>query len=107
MAESDKEAIDRELGIIGGGMEASSVMDRVKRVVIIELKVAEGAVVPEARFIHDLGADSLDVVALVMALENEFEIEIPDEDVAMIITVEDAVRYITDYLKYRGLEMPE
>jgi len=69
-------------------------MDRVKKVVIEQLNVEEDQVKPEANFQQDLGADSLDTVELVMALEEEFGCEIPDEEAEKIITVRDAVSYI-------------
>jgi acyl carrier protein len=61
--------------------------------------VDEGEVTPEAKFIDDLGADSLDTVELVMALEEEFGIEIPDEEAEKIVTVKDAVSYIKEHKK--------
>ena len=69
----------------------SSVLDRVKKVVIEQLNVEEDQVKPEANFQQDLGADSLDTVELVMALEEEFGCEIPDEDAEKIATIQDAV----------------
>lgn len=68
--------------------------DKVKEIVAEELSVDAGIVTPQARFVEDLGADSLDVVELVMRFEEEFEIEIPDEDAEKITTVGDAVTYI-------------
>lgn len=68
--------------------------DKVKEIVADELSVDAGIVTPQARFVEDLGADSLDVVELVMRFEEEFEIEIPDEDAEKITTVGDAVTYI-------------
>ena len=68
--------------------------DKVKEIVADELSVDTGIVTPQARFVEDLGADSLDVVELVMRFEEEFEIEIPDEDAEKIATVGDAVDYI-------------
>lgn len=73
---------------------SDSIFDRVKRVVCEELAVQEAEVTESASFIDDLGADSLDVVELVMALEEEFEVDIPDDDVANLKTVGDAVSYI-------------
>ncbi len=73
-----------------------STFDKVKKVVAEQLDVSEEEVTPEASFVEDLGADSLDVVELVMALEEEFDIEIPDEDAEKIATVADAVRYIDE-----------
>jgi acyl carrier protein len=71
-----------------------AVADKVKEIVADELSVDAGIVTPQARFVEDLGADSLDVVELVMRFEEEFEIEIPDEDAEKIATVGDAVDYI-------------
>ncbi len=71
-----------------------STFDRVKKVVVEQLDVAEDEVTPQASFVDDLGADSLDVVELVMGLEEEFDVEIPDEDAEKITTVQEAVAYI-------------
>ena len=73
--------------------------DRVKKVVVEQLDVAEDEVTPQASFVDDLGADSLDVVELVMGLEEEFDIEIPDEDAEKITTVQQAVDYIKAHSK--------
>jgi acyl carrier protein len=73
--------------------------EKVKKIIIDQLGVDEAEVTPEAKFIDDLGADSLDTVELVMALEEEFGIEIPDEDAEKIATVQDAVAYIRDHKK--------
>lgn len=73
---------------------ASSVEDKVKQIIVEQLGVDEGEVTPTASFIDDLGADSLDTVELVMALEEGFGIEIPDEDAEKITTVKDAISYI-------------
>ena len=73
-----------------------SVEDKVIEIIIDQLGVDEKQVNPEASFIDDLGADSLDTVELVMALEEEFDIEIPDEDAEKIATVQNAVDYIRD-----------
>ncbi|MCG0274647.1 MAG: acyl carrier protein [Thermosediminibacteraceae bacterium] len=70
------------------------ILDRVKRIIADQLGVDEDDVVPEASFIDDLGADSLDIVELIMAFEEEFDLEIPDEDAEKIKTVQDAVDYI-------------
>jgi acyl carrier protein len=72
----------------------SSTVTRVKEIIIEQLGVTEEAVKEEARFIQDLGADSLDIVELVMALEEEFQVEIPDEDTDKITTVGAAIDYI-------------
>ncbi len=69
---------------------------RIAKVIVEELAVDENEVTAEASFIEDLGADSLDVVELVMAFEDEFDIEIPDEDAEGIETVQDVVDYIDD-----------
>ena len=69
---------------------------KVKQIIVDELGVDENEVTPNARFIDDLGADSLDTVELVMALEEEFETEIPDEDAEKITTVQQAIDYITE-----------
>jgi acyl carrier protein len=72
------------------------VEERVKSIIVEQLGVEENDVVPAAKFIEDLGADSLDTVELVMAFEEEFDIEIPDEDAEKITTVGDAVQYIKE-----------
>ena len=74
----------------------SDVADRVKKIVVEHLGVEEDKVVENASFIDDLGADSLDTVELVMAFEEEFSVEIPDEAAEKIQTVNDAVKYISD-----------
>lgn len=73
----------------------SKIEERVKKIISEQLGVEEAKVVPEASFVEDLGADSLDTVELVMALEEEFKREIPDEDAQKILTVKDAIEYIT------------
>lgn len=73
-----------------------AIEDRVKRIIVDQLGVDEAEVTPEASFIEDLGADSLDTVELVMALEEEFDIEIPDEHAEKIVTVKDAIEYIKE-----------
>ena len=72
----------------------SSVEEQVKRIVAEQLGVKEETVTTEASFVDDLGADSLDTVELVMALEEEFECEIPDEEAEKITTVQNAIDYI-------------
>ena len=72
----------------------SSVADKVKKIVVEQLGVSEDQVTPEAKFIEDLGADSLDQVELVMALEAEFGSDIPDEDAEKLTTVGDAIKYV-------------
>ena len=73
-----------------------AVTEKVKSIISEQLGVKQEEVTPEASFIDDLGADSLDTVELVMALEEEFGVEIPDEDAEKITTVGDAVRYIEE-----------
>ncbi|MCA9553673.1 MAG: acyl carrier protein [Myxococcales bacterium] len=72
----------------------ASIEDKVKSIIVEQLGISEDEVKPEASFIDDLGADSLDIVELVMAMEEEFEIEIPDEEAENIKTVGDAIKYI-------------
>ena len=72
----------------------SSVADKVKKIVVDQLGVSEDQVTPEAKFIEDLGADSLDTVELVMALEDAFKIEIPDDQQEKLRTVQQAIDYI-------------
>ncbi|MFQ3584625.1 MAG: acyl carrier protein [Cyanobacteriota bacterium] len=76
-------------------MSADDVYSRVRKIVSEQLGVEDGKVTPEANFQNDLGADSLDTVELVMAFEEEFNLEIPDEDAEGIATVQDAVDYIS------------
>lgn len=73
-----------------------AILEDVKEVVVEQLSVDAAEVKEESKFVEDLGADSLDVVELVMALEEKFDIEIPDEDAEKIATVADAVKYIED-----------
>lgn len=73
---------------------ASSVEEKVRQIIVEQLGVDESEVTPTASFIDDLGADSLDTVELVMALEEGFGMEIPDEDAEKITTVKDAINYI-------------
>ena len=72
-----------------------SIEERVKKIIVEQLGVKEEDVKPEAAFVEDLGADSLDTVELVMALEEEFDIEIPDEEAEKITTVQSAIDYVT------------
>lgn len=76
----------------------SSIEERVKKIVAEQLGVKEDEVKTEASFVEDLGADSLDTVELVMALEEEFETEIPDEEAEKITTVQLAINYINENL---------
>ena len=72
----------------------SEIADKVKAIVVEQLGVAEDQVTPEAKFVEDLGADSLDQVELVMALEEAFGSDIPDEDAEKLTTVGDAIAYV-------------
>ena len=75
------------------------VEDRIKEIIVDQLGVSGDEIVPEASFIDDLGADSLDIVELVMAMEETFDIEIPDEDAEKIQTIGDAVAYLKEKLE--------
>ncbi|MFC3653878.1 acyl carrier protein [Dyella humi] len=77
----------------------STIEERVKKIVVEQLGVKEDEVNPNSSFVDDLGADSLDTVELVMALEEEFETEIPDEEAEKITTVQQAVDYIKAHTK--------
>jgi len=74
-----------------------SILEKVKAIIVEQLGVEESEVTTEASFIEDLGADSLDIVELVMALEEEFDLVIPDEDAEKIRTVGDAIKYIQEH----------
>lgn len=86
---------DDKTGYLSGDMPREDILNRVKKVTVEELNVKEEEVVESASFTEHLGADSLDVVELVMAFEDEFGIDIPDEEVGNIKTVGDAVDYIS------------
>jgi acyl carrier protein len=73
--------------------------EKVKQIIVEQLGVDEGEVTPNASFVDDLGADSLDTVELVMAFEEAFDIEIPDEDAEKIRTVKDAIDYVDKHSK--------
>jgi acyl carrier protein len=75
-----------------------NVEEKIKNIIVEQLGVSPDAVVPEASFIDDLGADSLDLVELVMVLEEEFGQEIPDEDAGKIQMVQDAINYINEHM---------
>ena len=77
-------------------MNTEEVFEKVKEIIVEQLGVADTSVTMEASFIDDLGADSLDIVELVMALEEEFDMEIPDADAEKVVTVGDVVDYIKD-----------
>lgn len=73
---------------------AEEIAERIKSIIVEQLGVGMEEVTPEASFIEDLGADSLDIVELIMALEEEFDMEIPDEDAEKIQTVQDVINYV-------------
>ena len=77
-------------------MSSEEILEKVKAIIVEQLGVADTAVTMEASFIDDLGADSLDLVELIMALEEEFDIEIPDADAEKVTTVNDVVEYIKE-----------
>jgi acyl carrier protein len=77
-------------------MSDNSLADRINKIIVEQLGVNEDQVKPEAKFIEDLGADSLDTVELVMALEEEFGTEIPDEDAEKLQSVGDVIKFIED-----------
>lgn len=78
-------------------MSQDEIFEKVKKIIVEQLGVSEDSVTPEASFIDDLGADSLDIVELIMALEEEFDLEIPDEDAEKIVTVNDVIDYIKEH----------
>ncbi len=73
-----------------------AVEDRIREIIVEQLGVPASQVVPEASFIDDLGADSLDIVELVMALEEAFDLEMPDDDAEKIQTIQDAIGYVDE-----------
>ncbi|CAI9085074.1 acyl carrier protein [Candidatus Methylacidiphilum fumarolicum] len=79
--------------------EKKSIEERVKNIIVEQLGVNPEQVTPKARFIEDLGADSLDTVELVMAFEEEFNVEVPDEEAEKLQTVGDVIRYIEENLE--------
>lgn len=79
-------------------MTAEEIFEKVKKIIVEQLGVAETSITMEASFIDDLGADSLDIVELIMALEEEFDIEIPDSDAEKVVTVGDVVDYIKEHV---------
>jgi len=79
-------------------MSSEEVLEKVKGIIVEQLGVTDTAVTMEASFIDDLGADSLDIVELIMALEEAFDMEIPDADAEKVVTVGDVVDYIKDHI---------
>ena len=80
-------------------MSSEEIFEKIKNIIVEQLQVAETSVTEDASFIDDLGADSLDLVELIMALEEEFGIEIPDGDAEKVVTVGDVVSYIKENVK--------
>ena len=78
-------------------MSSEEVFEKVKSIIVEQLGATESSVTMEASFIDDLGADSLDIVELIMALEEEFDTEIPDADAEKVVTVGDVVEYIKEH----------
>ena len=79
-------------------MGSEEIFEKVKKVIMEQLGVSDSAITLEASFIDDLGADSLDIVELILALEEEFDIEIPDNDAEKVATVGDVVDYIKEHV---------
>ena len=79
-------------------MSSEEIFEKVKNIIVEQLGVAEGEIQLDSSFIDDLGADSLDIVELIMALEEEFDIEIPDEDAEKVVTVQDVVDYLKEHV---------
>lgn len=77
-------------------MSSEEILEKVKAIIVEQLGVTDTSVTVDASFIDDLGADSLDIVELVMAIEEEFDIEIPDSDAEKVVTVGDVVDYIKE-----------
>ena len=88
----------KKLKEVNDKMSSEEVFEKVKGIIVEQLGVADTAVTMEASFIDDLGADSLDIVELIMALEEEFDMEIPDADAEKVVTVGDVVDYIKDHV---------
>ena len=80
-------------------MAQEEIFEKVKEIIVEQLGVTETSVTLDASFIDDLGADSLDIVELIMALEEEFDTEIPDSDAEKVVTVGDVVDYIKDHVE--------
>ena len=79
-------------------MSSEEIFEKIKNIIVEQLQVSDTAITEEASFIDDLGADSLDIVELIMALEEKFDIEIPDEDAEKVSTVKDVVEYIKEHI---------
>src|SRR5262249_48782512 len=101
-----REQVDLRVCVAPGAQQEkesmASVDERVKQIIVEQLGVDEAEVTPKASFVDDLGADSLDTVELVMAFEEAFDVEIPDEEAEKIRTVQDAVSYIEAHAKAKS-----
>ena len=80
-------------------MSSEEIFEKIKNIIVEQLQVSDTSISEESSFIDDLGADSLDLVELIMALEEEFGIEIPDADAEKVVTVGDVVNYIKENVK--------
>ena len=80
-------------------MSSEEIFEKIKNIIIEQLQVSDTAITEDSSFIDDLGADSLDLVELIMALEEEFGLEIPDADAEKVVTVGDVVNYIKENIK--------
>ena len=80
-------------------MSSEEIFEKIKNIIVEQLQVSDTTITEESSFIDDLGADSLDLVELIMALEEEFGIEIPDADAEKVVTVGDVVNYIKENVK--------
>ncbi len=80
-------------------MSSEEIFEKVKKIIVEQLGVQESNISMESSFLDDLGADSLDIVELIMALEEEFDIEIPDADAEKVVTVGDVVEYIKSHVE--------
>ncbi len=99
MADNPMDPVAKAQSIVDPAAKSQIVEEQVRKIIVEQLDQAPEDVVPEASFIDDLGADSLDLVELVMAMEEHFDVEIPDEDAENIRTVQDAINYIQQHVE--------
>ena len=90
--------INVKINVLTEVNDMASVDERVKEIIAEQLGLEKDDIQPEASFIDDLGADSLDIVEMIMTIEDEFDVEISDEDAEKIVSVQDAINYISDKL---------
>ena len=83
-----------------------NVEKKIKQIIAEQLGISEEEISPEASFIEELGADSLDIVELIMGMEEEFEMEISDEDAEKMLTVQDAIDYVKKRIAWKSLSLP-